>query len=407
MSRYLKIILLIIMSLTFSASLSAKSYAEEYAMVKEEISSRMEPYRQQLFFGREVKIANLVDMYGQEKIKLTGFGIVTGLNGTGDSSDAAKKMILNVAEKQGIRIDADDLAGSNIALVSLSAEVNPQDRVFDVATKSISDSKSLQNGFLEASTLSPVGSSDILAVVSGPIALGGRFFGSGGGGGGEETSVTSGHPTIGYVINGGEMLEELPIERLREGKVVLYLKHPDERTATNMAASINKIFEDLEIIASPVNSSKVEVMIPELFHGEQGNGRLTRLIADIGDLPVEPYQKARITIDQGAGVIAITEGVKMESGSIAVAGLTVKVSSEMQIAMRQGLTDGDTSAFEQPELDIEEGQANFLLIPAGTDLVEVQSTLNALHLPPTSMISVLTAMHRSGMIHADLQVIPR
>jgi flagellar P-ring protein FlgI len=324
MSRYLRIILIVVGAYFSFSPLMAKSYIEEYFSVRNEISERMEPYRQKTFFGREVKIANLVDMYGQEKIKLTGFGIVTGLNGTGDASAAAKKMILNVAEKQGIRIDLGDLGGASIALVSLSAEVNPQDRLFDVAIKSISDSKSLQNGFLEASTLTPIGSNDVLAVVSGPIALGGRFFGASGGEGGGDTSVTSGHPTIGYVISGGEMLEELPVERLRDGKVILYLKHPDERTSTNMAESINEVFEDMEIIASPINSSKVEVLIPELFHGDNGSGRLTRLIADIGDLPVTPYQKARITIDQGAGVIAITEGVKMESGSIAVAGLTVK-----------------------------------------------------------------------------------
>lgn len=388
------------------SGLQALPSSEEYALLKSEIDERMQPYRQQLFFGSHVKIANLVDIHGDEEIKMTGFGIVTGLNGTGDTGVAAVKMILNVAEKQGLKIKESDITAGNIALVSLSAEVNPQDRKFDVAIKAVSDAKSLQNGFLEASTLSPVGSQEIFAVVSGPIALGGRFFASGEGGGGEN-QVTKGHPTIGYVINGGEMLHELEVERLINGRVVFYLKNPDERTATNLARSVNETFKDMGIVAQADSKAKVNIRVPEIFHGKDGAGRLTSLIADLGDLPVEPYQKARITIDQGAGVIAITEGVKMESGSIAVAGLTVKVSSETQVAMRQGLTEGETTTFQQPELDIEEGQANFLLIPEGTDLVEVQSTLNALHLPPTSMISVLTAMHRSGMIYADLEVIPR
>lgn len=383
----------------------SQSDEQAYEMLQEEISLRMEPYRGKDTMGKRIKIGDLTDLYGEDSMKINGFGIVTGLNGTGDTGEAALELLLKVASKHGLRIEKDDLKKGNVALVSLSAEVKPHERVFDVAVKAVSDSKSLQNGFLEASTMNPVGSSEVYAVVSGPIALGGRFFGAQGEGG--EASVTTGHPTVGYVLGGGEFIKDLHINRLKRGKLVLFLKHPNERTATNIAGIINTTFEGLDIEADPHSNASVEVTVPDLYFGHEGAGRLTQLIADISDLSAEPHNNAMITIDQGAGVIAISEGVKMESGSVAVAGLTVKVSSELQVAMRQGLTGGETKVVETPSLDVQEGQANFLLIPRGTDLVEVQSTLNALHLPPTSMISVLTAMHRAGMIHADLVVIPR
>ncbi len=145
--------------------------------------------------------------------------------------------------------------------------------------------------------------------------------------------------------------------------------------------------------------------VPHYFEGKPG--ALTRLIADMGDLPVNVARKAIITIDQGSGVIAMTEGVKMEPGSIAVAGLTVTVSSDITPVTRQGLTSGAIAFIDEPQLQVAEDQANFLTLPAGTDLRRVQETLNALQLTPTSIISVFNAMHRAGMIHADIVVIPR
>ncbi len=106
-------------------------------------------------------------------------------------------------------------------------------------------------------------------------------------------------------------------------------------------------------------------------------------------------------------MIVMNEGVKLEPGSIAIAGLTVVVSSDITPVTRQGLTDGETAFYDSPELKVSEDQANFLTLPAGTDLRKVQETLNALKLSPTSIISVFNAMHEAGMIHADIIVMPR
>lgn len=376
-------------------------------VVREAYQERMEDLRSFKAPGRNIKIHDLVEVSGEESVKLTGFGVVTGLHKTGDSSKVALEMLLNVAKKQGIRVDKEALEQKNLALVSISASVTPHQRSFDVAVKSIGDAKSLQNGFLEASTLHPIGSSEVYAVASGPLALGARYFEAEAaqGAAGGVTSITIGHPTTGYVIAGGEVLKEIPSRRLKNGEITLFVKFPNERTATNIANAINEYMEEIGVQAIPINASKVVVRLPKGYNHQ--HGKLTRLIADIGDLSASASRNAVITIDQGTGVIVMTEGVKMEPGSIAVAGLTVTVSSDVTPVTRQGDFDGETTLIDAPELMVSEDRANFLSLPAGTDLRKVQETFNALRLQPTSIISLFTAMHKAGMIHAEIKVLPK
>ncbi|MDF2549564.1 MAG: flgI [Chlamydiales bacterium] len=376
-------------------------------------NSDMSPYRGIEAPGRSIKIRDLVDIQGEEVVKLQGFGVVTGLQGTGDSGDAAIKMIVSVAERQGIRLNSSDIKNKNVALVSLSAEVNPYQRSFDLAVKSIGDAKSLQNGYLEASTLSPIGSNEIYAVASGAVALGARYFeasgqnnrGGGGGGASGSSSITIGHPTMGFVMNGGQLVKEILAERQQDSTITLLLKHPSDRTATNIADAINRTLGKYGVEAEPTNAALISVHLTR--HDFLRPGNLTRLIADIGDLSASSSNRAVITIDQGSGVVVMTEGVKMEPGSIAIAGLTVTVSSHITPVTRQGMFNGDTSFVDAPELQVSQDQANFLTVPAGTDLRKVQETLNALKLTPTSLISLFNAMQKAGMIHADIVIIPR
>jgi flagellar P-ring protein precursor FlgI len=373
----------------------------------DEFDERMEQIRSRPAPGRMIKIRDLVEIGGEERVKMAGFGVVTGLNGTGDSGLAAIKMLLNIAEKQGIRLSLSDIKKKNIALVSLSSEVDPHQRTFDVAVKSVGDAKSLQNGHLEGSTLSPLGTDEVYAVASGALALGARYFAASPAAGavGTPTSVTIGHPTVGFVLDGGQLIKEIPSARIKNGHIELFLKHANSRTSTNISNAVNQQMEGLGITAIPSNASTVLIRLDNQLYAKDGN--LTRLIADIGDLPSSVSRKATITIDQGSGVIAMTDQVKMEPGSIAVAGLTVTVSSDITPVTRQGFLGGATSFYDIPELEVSEDQANFLTLPAGTDLRKVQETLNALRLTPTSIISVFSAMHKAGMIHADIVVIPR
>ena len=376
-----------------------------------EFNELMEKFREQKAQGRAVKIQDLVDVLGDEPVKLNGFGVVSGLNATGDTGDAAIDLLLRVARDQNIIINQDQIEAGNLAVVSISAVVDPYEKTFDVAVKSISNATSLQNGFLEASTLSPIGSNEVYALASGAVALGARYFAAQGnndpaqGVVGGTSSVTIGHPTMGFVITGGELVKEIPTHRVKNGSLILSIEYPNNRTATNIANVINRYMNGINIHAQPTNASTVTINLPKVY--ETHPGKLTRLIADIGDLPTSVARTAVITIDQGAGVIAMTEGVKMEPGSIAIAGLTVTVSSDITPVTRQGYFDGETSFVDTPELEVAQDTANFLTLPAGTDLRQVQETLNALKLTPTSIISVFTAMHEAGMIHADLIVIPR
>lgn len=404
-----RILLTVLGAFALSSGETEASYS--HLSVSQETLNNYEERMQQLrvspAVGRAIKIQDLVDVKGEERVKLTGFAVVTGLHGTGDSGTAAISMLLTIAEKQGIRLNPTEIKKKNIALVSISAEVSPHENQFDIAVKSIGDAKSLQNGFLEGSTLAPIGSSTVYAVASGALALGARYYEANPAGGavGGTSSVTLGHPTMAFVVDGGQLIKDIPATRFKDGRISLFLKHNDSRTSINVANSINQHMEELGVHAVPVDGSTIDVLLDDLAFAEHGN--LTRLIADIGDLPAAVARKATITIDQGSGVIAMTEGVKMEPGSIAVAGLTVTVSSEITPVTRQDFLDGETAFIDMPELEVSEDQANFLTMPAGTDLRKVQETLNALKLTPTSIISVFNAMYKAGMIHADIVVIPR
>ncbi|MBB64331.1 MAG: hypothetical protein CMO81_04635 [Waddliaceae bacterium] len=393
--------------LLLTHGLSARTIYRAPEASIDEFEERMEPMRRHHATGRAIKIRDLTELVGEELLKLSGFGIVTGLNGSGDSSEAAVKMLVTIAEKQGIRLSEDDIGNKNVALVTISAEIDPHHRHFDVAVKSVGNAKSLQYGFLEGATLHPIGSSEVYAVASGALALGARYYEAGAAAGavGGGASVTIGHPTSAFVLNGGQLIKEIPTQRIENNKITFFIKHPNNRTASNISDSINRYFMPLGVNAQPTNASTVTVRIPKNSYTR--DGELTRLIADIGDLPAEISRKATITIDQGSGVIAMTEGVKMEPGSIAVAGLTVTVSSDITPVTRQGIADGETAFIDMPELEVSEAQANFLQLPAGTDLRKVQETLNALKLAPTSIISVFNAMHKAGMIHAEIVLIPR
>ena len=374
-----------------------------------EYDAKMAEYRQAAGRGMSIRLGDLVDIVGEENIKLTGFGVVTGLNKTGDSnrSVAGLKMLLEIAKKQGILIDPNDVKQQNVALVTISANVNPHKRTFDIAVKSMGDAKSLQNGYLEGSTLSPIGSNEIYAVASGALALGSRYFESTPASGtvGGAASLTIGHPTMGYVLDGGQLVKELPSKRVQNGILSLIVKYPNDRTATNIANAVNQVMGPFGIQAQPANASTINIFVPKSFFNK--DGEVTRLLADLADLPASVGRKATITIDQGSGVVAMTEGVKMEPGSISIAGLTITVSSDITPITRQGLLNGDTKFIDQPQLQVAKSQANFLTVPAGTDLRKVQETLNALKLNPITVISVFIAMHNAGMIHADIIVIPR
>jgi flagellar P-ring protein FlgI len=400
--------LAIFLSMFVTFSLVGQIHERFPRLMQERYAKKMESIRGAAVPGRAIKIRDLTSVVGEESVKLTGFGVVTGLNGTGDGARAAIEMLLNVAKSQGLRISSANVDSQNVALVSISATVNPHERTFDIAVKSIGDAKSLQNGVLEASTLHPIGSSEVFGVASGPLALGARHFQATGAAGADVAgiaSVTIGHPTVGFVIDGGELLQEIPSHRMQQGKMTFFVKYPNNRTATNIADIINEYMLDFGMKAYPQNASTVVVNMPKDYEGR--NDLVTRLIADIGELPVKVSRKAVITIDQGSGVIAMTEGVKMEPGSIAVSGLTVTVSSDITPVSRQGAFDGETSFVDIPELEVSEDQANFLTLPAGTDLRKVQETLNALKMKPTSIISVFNAMHEAGMIHAEIRVLPR
>jgi flagellar P-ring protein precursor FlgI len=324
---------------------------------EERFNQEMDPLRGALVPGRYVKVGNIADISGDESVMLNGFGIVSGLNGTGDNTAAAAAMLMKVASSQGIQLSPADIKGKNLAVVSISAEVHPHQKNFDIAVKSIGNAKSLQNGFLEASTLSPIGSKEIYAVASGALSLGGRYFETNSGGRGANSSVTIGHPTVGFVISGGELVQSIPSNRVVNSKLRLSVKHPDERTSMNIAKSINSRMGMLGIVADPISASVVEILLPEYYLNSPG--RVTELVADINDLPTIVSRRAMITIDQGSGVIAMTGQVKMEPGSITVSGITVSVSAESRTVPKGGLLGGNDTV-NDASLEVSQKNASFL-----------------------------------------------
>ena len=343
------------------------------------------------------RIKDIVDFEGIRENQLIGYGLVVGLNGTGDSlgsSPFTKQSLQAMLERMGVNISDANFNTKNVAAVMVTSNLPPftvQGSRIDVTISALGDSKSLQGGTLLVTPLMGA-DGEAYAIAQGSIAIGG-FSAEG-----EAATVTQGVPTSGRIANGGLVERELPFQLASMSTMRLSLRNPDLTTARRIAQSINDLIG--QPVAEPLNPKGVRLTLPRDF-----NGNMVDLITDIEQLNVEPDLPAKIIIDETTGIVVMGQDVRVSTVAIAQGNLTVTVSETPQVSQPNPLGGGQTAVVPRTNVDVTtDAEKKLALLEGSVPLRDLVSGLNALGVGPRDMISILQAIKAAGALQAEIVV---
>lgn len=343
------------------------------------------------------RIKDISDVRGVRGNQLVGYGLVIGLNGTGDglrNAPFTQQSIQSMLDRMGVNIRGGQTRTKNVAAVMITAELPPfsaKGQRIDVAVSSLGDAKSLAGGTLVMTSLSGA-DEKIYAVAQGPVAVAGLSAT------GASQSVTQGVPTSGRISNGAFVERDAPGTFALDGSLELQLRNPDFRTAMRVVDAVNaygKIRYGLTL-AREKDFRSIELRKPK-------NISSARLFAEIGDLYVEPDQTARVVIDERSGTIVIGQDVRISAVAVSHGKITVKVDEFVAVSQPQPFSTGETVAVPKTEISVaEEGGSVSQL--RGASLQELVSALNKMGLKPQGIIAILEAIKAAGALQAELVV---
>lgn len=344
------------------------------------------------------RIKDIAEFEGIRDNLLVGYGLVVGLNGTGDSLENmafTKESLIGMLERLGVNTRDGSLKAKNVAAVMVTATLPPfsrQGNRIDVSISALGDAKSLQGGNL---LVTPVVGADgeVYAVAQGQVQVGG-FTASGKG-----ATVTKGVPTAGRIPSGGIVEREVPFALGALQKINVALRNPDLTTGRRIAQAINSFLGTP--VARPADPGTVEVNVPEKYQGD-----VVALLTDIEQLRIEPDQLARVVIDENSGTIVIGDNVRISTVAIAQGNLTIKVTETPQVSQPSPFsTVGATTTVDRTDIQVDEGQDKKLtMMDGGVTLQSLVNGLNALGVGPRDMITILQAIKAAGALQAEIEV---
>ncbi|MBF0324010.1 flagellar basal body P-ring protein FlgI [Magnetospirillum moscoviense] len=350
------------------------------------------------------RIKDIADFEGVRENMLVGYGIVVGLNGTGDdltNSPFTKESLVGMLERLGVNIREQGgtiatVKPKNVAAVMVTAVLPPfarQGTRIDVSVSALGDAKSLLGGTLLVTPL--VGADgEIYAVAQGGLAgVGVTATGASG------SSVTKGVPTSGKIANAAIVERELPFEMGHLESVKVTLRNPDFTTARRVAQAVNSYLGT--DIARPSDPGTIQVTVPPAYRGN-----VVAMLTDIEQLRIEPDQIAKIVIDEASGTIVMGENVRISTVAIAQGQLTIRITETPQVSQPSPFsTVGTTTTVQRSDIEIDEGsQKKLSVLPHGVTLQELVNGLNSLGIGPRDLISILQAIKAAGALQADIEV---
>jgi len=341
------------------------------------------------------RIKDLADIEGVRGNALIGYGLVVGLNGTGDSGTSSPFTINSITallERLGVNVRADinKMKPKNIAAVMVTSELPAFARPgqqLDITVSSIGDAKSLRGGTLLVTPLLG-GDGKPYAVAQGGLSIGG-FAASGKGG-----STTKNHPTAGRVPNGARVEKAAPHGLYPDqDHVTLSLRRPDFTTAITMQNAINARLG--EGMARATDSGTVKVWNPK--------GNAIALIADLEQLNIPIDHQAIVIVDERTGTIVMGQEVRIDTVAVAHGDITVSVTESPEVSQPNAFGGGDTATVDRTAVDVDEEKAKLVVLPKQVSLSELVSALNAVGATPSDLMAVLQAIKAAGALHAELR----
>lgn len=344
-----------------------------------------------------VRIKDVVSFEGVRDNMLVGYGIVVGLNGTGDSlqnSPFTEQSLIGMLERLGVNVRGDTLRTKNIAAVMVTATLPPfarQGSRIDVTISSLGDATSLRGGTLLVTPLMGA-DGEVYAVGQGAIQVSG-FAAEG-----AAESVVRGVPTSGAIPNGAIIEREVPFSLDEVAMVRMALRNPDFTTALRVARAINAFVGSGT--AEALDPGTVVASIPGRY-----NGDIVAFIGDIEQLLIEPDQVARVVVDEASGIIVIGQDVRISTVAIAQGNLTIRVTEDPQVSQPAPFSEGETVIVPNTNIAVDTDEDRRLaLLQEGVSLQELVNALNALGVGPRDLISILQAIKAAGALQADLEV---
>lgn len=347
--------------------------------------------------AQQRSLHQLVHVEGVRDNQLVGYGLVVGLNGSGDSTQVnfAGQSVSNMLQQFGIKLPEKGNAKlKNVATVMVSAVFPPgyrKGQTIDVTVSSLGDAKSLRGGMLLMAPLRGV-DNEIYAIAQGQLVVGG-LSASGASG----SSVTVNTPTSGRVPNGATIEREIPSDFETGESVILSLRQPSFRTARNIVQTINGRYGS---IASTKDGTSIEVLAPR-----EPTQRVA-FVADLQDLKVElGEQLPRVVFNSRTGTVVIAQGVTVKAAAVSHGALRVVISENPAVSQPEPFSQGKTAVVPQTDVMVQEGNGQMFEWPAGAKLQVIIDTINRTGASPDDIMSILQALDQAGALNGELVVI--
>ncbi|MRH21059.1 flagellar basal body P-ring protein FlgI [Rhodovulum strictum] len=348
-------------------------------------------------FASQIRIKDLVEFDGVRGNDLVGYGLVVGLNGTGDgirNAPFTEEIMSSILERLGVNVTGEQFRPKNVAAVFVTADLPPFARAgspIDVTVSAIGDAKSLLGGTL---VMTPLNAADgqIYAVAQGTVIAGGASVE------GQGASVTQGVPTAGVIPSGARVEREIDFDFSKLTSLRLALRTPDFTTAGRIEAAINNNYG--RGVARMVDAGTVVLDIratqaPSPAHALQR----------IEGITVEPQRRATVVVDQRSGTIVMGEDVRISRVAVSQGNLTLRIEEEPMVVQPNPFAPGETVVVPRTRADIrEEPGIGLAEVPGGASLSEVVAGLNALGVSPRDMIDILKSIKAAGALHAEFLV---
>ena len=344
-----------------------------------------------------IRIKDLVEFDGVRGNDLVGYGLVVGLNGTGDgirNAPFTEEIMSNILERLGVNVTGEQFRPKNVAAVFVTASLPPFSRAggqIDVTVSAIGDAKSLLGGTL---VMTPLNAADgqIYAVAQGTIIAGGASAE------GEAGGVVQGVPTSGVIPAGARVEREIDFEFASLDSMRLALREPDFTTAARIEAAINASFGRSVAVMLDSGTVQLDVNRTQARSPAHALGRIENIL-------VEPERKARVVVDQRSGTIVMGDDVRISRVAVSQGNLTLRVEETPLVVQPNPFADGETVVIPRTNAEIQEEPGIGLAeVAPGTSLSEVIAGLNALGVSPRDMIDILKSIKAAGALHAEFVV---
>lgn len=345
------------------------------------------------------RLKDLVDVEGVRENQLIGYGLVVGLNGTGDTlrnSPFTEQSLVSMLERLGVNTrDAVNVQTRNLAAVMVTADLPPFSRQgvrIDVTVSAMGDAEDLRGGVLLVTPLLGA-DGEVYAVAQGPVAVAG-FSAEG-----TAASITRGVPTSGRIANGAIVEREVPFSFGELQQLRLSLKNPDFTTARRIARAINGYAGDP--VARMLDPTTVLLSRPAGFRLQ-----MVDLVTEIEQLAIEPDFPAKVVIDDRSGIIVMGDQVRVSTVAIAQGNLTIRIRETPLVSQPAPFGEGETAAVPRTDVEVDEEAERRLAVvdQGGVSLQELVDGLNALGIGPRDMISILQAIKAAGALQAEIEI---